>query len=124
MTGLFGILALILAAVGLYGVTAYSVERRTSEIGVRMALGANRVNVIRLVLHGAFLQILIGLAIGIPVSLTCSRLIAAQLYQVKGWDPLVLGGSVLALAACAFLASIIPAQRAASINPVTALRTE
>jgi predicted permease len=124
MTGLFGILALILAAVGLYGVTAYAVERRTSEIGVRMALGANRMNVIRLVLHGAFLQILIGLAIGIPVSLVCSRLIAAQLYQVKGWDPLVLGGSVLALGVCAFLASIIPARRAASISPVQALRTE
>jgi predicted permease len=124
MTGLFGILALILAAVGLYGVTAYTVERRTSEIGVRMALGANRINVMRLVLRGAFLQIMIGLAIGIPVSLACARLIAAQLYQVKGWDPLVLGGSVLALAACAFLASIIPAQRAASINPVKALRTE
>jgi ABC-type antimicrobial peptide transport system permease subunit len=121
---LFGILALILAAVGLYGVTAYTVERRTSEIGVRMALGANRINVMRLVLRGAFLQIMIGLAIGIPVSLACARLIAAQLYQVKGWDPLVLGGSVLALAACAFLASIIPAQRAASINPVKALRTE
>jgi ABC-type antimicrobial peptide transport system permease subunit len=124
MTGLFGVLALILAAVGLYGVTAYTVERRTSEIGVRMALGANRTNVVRLVLRGAFLQILIGLAIGIPLSLGCSRLIAAQLYQVKGWDPLVLGGSVLALGLCAFLASIIPAQRAASINPVQALRTE
>jgi ABC-type antimicrobial peptide transport system permease subunit len=124
MTGLFGVLALILAAVGLYGVTAYTVERRTSEIGVRMALGANRTNVVRLVLRGAFLQILIGLAIGIPLSLGCSRLIAAQLYQVKGWDPLVLGGSVLALGLCAFLASIIPAQRAASINPVKALRTE
>ena len=124
MTGLFGILALILAAVGLYGVTAYTVERRTSEIGVRMALGANRGNVIRLVLRGAFLQILIGLAVGIPISIGCSRLIAAQLYQVKGWDPLVLGGSVIALGVCAFFASIIPAQRAASINPVTALRTE
>jgi predicted permease len=124
MTGLFGILALILAAVGLYGVTAYTVERRTSEIGVRMALGANRMNVIRLVLRGAFLQIAIGLLIGIPVSIACSRLIAAQLYQVKGWDPLVLGGSVLALGVCAFVASIIPAQRAASINPVKALRTE
>jgi ABC-type antimicrobial peptide transport system permease subunit len=124
MTGLFGVLALILAAVGLYGVTAYTVERRTSEIGVRMALGANRANVVRLVLRGAFLQILIGLAIGIPLSLGCSRLIAAQLYQVKGWDPLVLGGSVLALGLWAFLASIIPAQRAASINPVKALRTE
>ena len=124
MTGLFGILALILAAVGLYGVTAYTVERRTSEIGVRMALGADKANVIRLVLRGAFAQIIIGLLIGIPVSIACSRLIAAQLYQVKGWDPLVLGGSILALGICAFVASIIPAQRAASINPVKALRTE
>ncbi|HEX6495543.1 MAG TPA: ABC transporter permease [Acidobacteriaceae bacterium] len=124
MTGLFGILALILAAVGLYGVTAYTVERRTSEIGVRMALGANRLNVIRLVLRGAFMQIFIGLLIGIPVSIACSKLISAQLYQVKGWDPLVLGGSILALTVCAFFASIIPAQRAASINPVKALRTE
>jgi predicted permease len=124
MTGLFGILALLLAAVGLYGVTSYTVERRTSEIGVRMALGANRIHVIRLVLRGAFLQILIGLLIGIPISIGCSRLISAQLYQVKGWDPLVLGGSILALSICAFFASIIPAQRAASINPVKALRTE
>ncbi len=124
MTGMFGILALILAAVGLYGVTAYAVERRTSEIGVRMALGANRSNVIRLVLRGAFLQILIGLAIGVPISIGCSRLIAAQLYQVKGWDPLVLAGSIAALGVSAFLASIIPAQRAASINPVNALRAE
>ena len=124
MTGLFGILALVLAAVGLYGVTAYTVERRTSEIGVRMALGADKANVIRLVLRGAFAQIVIGLLIGIPVSIACSHLIAAQLYQVKGWDPLVLGGSILALGICAFVASIIPAQRAASINPVKALRTE
>jgi ABC-type antimicrobial peptide transport system permease subunit len=124
MTGLFGILALILAAVGLYGVTAYTVERRTSEIGVRMALGADRGNVIRLVLRGAFLQVLIGLLIGIPASIGCSVLIAAQLYQVRGWDPLVLGGSVMALAVCALFASIIPAQRAASIDPVRALRTE
>ena len=124
MTGLFGFLALVLAAVGLYGVTAYAVERRTSEIGVRMALGANRGNVIRLVLRGAFLQILIGLAIGIPISIGCSRLIANQLYQVKGWDPLVLSVSILALGICAFMASIIPAQRAASINPVKALRAE
>jgi predicted permease len=124
MTGLFGVLALLLAAVGLYGVTAYTVERRTSEIGVRMALGADRMNVVRLVLRGAFLQILIGLLIGIPISIACSKLISAQLYQVKGWDPLVLGGSILALTVCAFFASIIPAQRAASINPVKALRTE
>jgi predicted permease len=124
MTGLFGILALLLAAVGLYGVTAYTVERRTSEIGIRMALGADKANVIRLVLRGAFAQILIGLLIGIPISIGCSRLIAAQLYQVKGWDPLVIGGSIIALGICAFIASIIPAQRAASINPVKALRME
>jgi ABC-type antimicrobial peptide transport system permease subunit len=110
--------------VGLYGVTAYTVERRTSEIGVRMALGADRGNVIRLVLRGAFLQVLIGLLIGIPASIGCSHLISAQLYQVRGWDPLVLGGSVMALAVCALFASIIPAQRAASIDPVKALRTE
>jgi ABC-type antimicrobial peptide transport system permease subunit len=124
LTGLFGILALILAAVGLYGVTAYAVERRTSEIGVRMALGADRGNVVRLVLRGAFLQILIGLFIGIPITIGCSKLIANQLYYVKGWDPIVLSGAIIALAACAFLASIVPARRAASINPVDALRTE
>jgi ABC-type antimicrobial peptide transport system permease subunit len=121
MTGLFGILALVLAAVGLYGVTAYAVERRTGEIGVRMALGANRSDVMRLVLRGAFLQILIGLAIGIPVAIGCSRLIAAQLYEVKGWDPLVLAGAILTLVTCAFFASIIPARRAASIQPGASL---
>jgi predicted permease len=124
MTGLFGILALVLAAVGLYGVTAYTVERRTSEIGVRMALGADRSNVVRLVLRGAFRQVLIGLALGIPISIACGHLMAAQLYQVKSWDPLVLAGSIGALGFCALVASVIPAQRAASINPVQALRTE
>jgi ABC-type antimicrobial peptide transport system permease subunit len=89
-----------------------------------MALGADRSSVIKLVLRGAFLQILIGLAIGIPISIACSRLISAQLYQVKGWDPLVLAGSIAALGVSAFLASIIPARRAASINPVNALRAE
>ncbi len=124
MTGLFGILALVLAAVGLYGVTAYTVERRTSEIGVRMALGADRSSVVRLVLRGAFRQVLIGLIIGIPISIACGHLLAAQLYQVKSWDPLVLAGSIVALGFCALVASVIPAQRAASINPVQALRSE
>jgi predicted permease len=124
LTGLFGILALILAAVGLYGVTVYGVERRTSEIGVRMALGADRTSVVRMVLRGAFLQVLLGLLIGIPASIGCARLIASQLYQVKGWDPVVLCGSVIALLLCALVASIVPARRAASINPVTALHAE
>jgi predicted permease len=124
MTGLFGVLALVLAAVGLYGVTAYTVERRTSEIGVRMALGADRSNVVRLVLGGAFRQVVIGLMAGIPISIACGHLIAAQLYQVKSWDPLVLATSIAALGFCALIASVIPAQRAASINPMQALRTE
>ena len=124
LTGLFGILALVLAAVGLYGVTAYGVERRTGEIGVRIALGANRAQVVAMVLRGAFTQILIGLAIGIPASIGCARLIASQLYQVNGWDPVALGGSVAALAFSALVASLVPARRAATINPVRALRAE
>jgi predicted permease len=124
MTGLFGLLALVLAAVGLYGVTAYTVARRTGEIGVRMALGADRPGIIRLVLRGAFLQVAIGLLIGIPVAIGGARLIAAQLYHVRGWDPLVLCASIVTLGLCALIASIIPAQRAASIDPVKALRTE
>lgn len=124
LTGLFGILALILAAVGLYGVTAYGVERRTGEIGVRIALGANRMQVVAMVMRGAFVQILIGLVIGIPASIACARLIASQLYEVKGWDPVVLCGSVAALALCALVASLVPARRAATINPVRALRAE
>jgi ABC-type antimicrobial peptide transport system permease subunit len=91
---------------------------------VRIALGANRSNVTRLVLRGAFLQVVIGLLIGIPIAIGCARLIAAQLYQVKGWDPTVLAGSILALGICALLASIIPARKAAAIDPVKALRAE
>lgn len=124
LTGLFGLLALILAGVGLYGVTAYGVERRTSEIGVRIAMGANRASVMGLVLKGAFLQIVVGLLIGVPASIGCARLIASKLYQVDGWDPVVLCGAVLALALCALIASLVPARKAATVNPVTALRVE
>jgi predicted permease len=124
MTGLFGIIALVLAAVGLYGVTAYNIERRTGEIGVRIAVGASRAGVVGIVMRGAFAQVGLGLLIGIPASIACARLIATQLYQVKGWDVGVLCASVIALALCALVASIIPAKRAASINPVIALRVE
>jgi predicted permease len=124
LTGLFGIIALILAAVGLYGVTAYTVERRTNEIGVRMALGADRLNVVRLVLRGAFVQIAFGLALGIPVSIAAGKLLSSQLYEVGSSDPLALSIAVVSLAACAFLATMIPARRAASIDPMQALRTE
>jgi predicted permease len=124
LAGLFGILALVLAAIGLYGVTTYTVARRTSEIGIRMALGADRMNVVKLVLRGAFTQVAIGLAIGIPVAMIAGRLMASKLYQVKSWDPIVLLAAIAALATAAFIASVIPAQRAASIEPVKALRTE
>ncbi len=124
LTELFGLLALILACVGLYGVTAYSVARRTNEIGIRMALGADRRNVLNLVLRTALIQLAIGLAIGIPAALASSRLIASQLYGVKTYDPMILGIAVCVLAGCAILAGLIPARRAASIEPMEALRTE
>jgi predicted permease len=124
LSSLFGILALLLAAIGLYGVTAYLVEQRTGEIGVRMALGANQKHILLLVLRGAFLQILIGLILGIPFAIGSGQLIAAQLYQVKSWDPLVLLVSIASLVLCAFVASIIPARRAAMVEPAHALRAE
>lgn len=124
LTTLFGLLALVLAAVGLYGITSYAVARRTSEIGLRMALGADRGTVLRLVLRGAFLQIAIGLAIGIPVALAGGRLMADQLFGVRAWDPTSVGIAVAVLSAAAALAGFIPARRAASIEPMEALRTE
>jgi predicted permease len=124
LTGLFGILALILASVGLYGVMSYFVARRTSEIGVRMALGATRSSVLALVLRGALWQILAGLGLGIPAALFAGHLMAGLLYGVGGYDPLALAGATLVLALCAAVAGFIPARRAASVEPMEALRTE
>jgi predicted permease len=124
LAGLFGIVALVLAAVGLYGVTAYTVAQRANEIGIRMALGADRPNVIRLVLGGAFKRVLVGLLLGLPLAVGAGRLISAQLYGVSSWDPLALTVAAGALAICSFLAAIIPANRAASISPMNALRIE
>ena len=124
LTLMFGILALVLASVGLYGITAYSVARRTPEIGVRMALGANRGSVVTMVMREAMMQAGIGLAIGIPVAWLCARFVQSQLYEVGGHDAVVLIGAVLALAFAAATAGLIPAQRAASTDPVKALRTE
>jgi len=124
LTELFGLLALILACVGLYGVTAYSVARRTGEIGIRMALGANRRSVLKLVLRGALLQLGLGLVIGIPVALAGGSLMASQLYGVKSHDPGILALAAAILAACALVAGFVPARRAASIDPMRALRTE
>jgi ABC-type antimicrobial peptide transport system permease subunit len=124
LAGLFGIVALLLAAVGLYGVTAYTVAQRTQEIGIRMALGADRVNVVRMVLAGASRRVLAGLILGVPLAIGAGRLISAQLYGVSSWDPLALGIAAAALAISAFFAAVIPARRAASISPMKALRTE
>jgi ABC-type antimicrobial peptide transport system permease subunit len=124
LAGLFGIVALMLAAVGLYGVTAFAVARRTNEIGIRMALGADRANVVQLVLWGASHRVLVGLLLGLPLAIGAGRLIAAELYGVSSWDPLALCVAASALAICAFFAALIPARRAASISPLEALRTE
>jgi len=124
LTMLFSALALLLATIGLYGVTAYSVERRTQEIGIRMALGAERTGVIAMVLRGALIQTMLGLAIGIPVALLCVKYVKSQLYEITTADAQVMTAAILALAVAACIAGIIPAQRAASIDPVRALRSE
>ncbi len=124
LTMLFGGLAFLLATIGLYGVNAYTVARRTSEIGIRMALGAERRNVVAMVMRGAMMQAGLGLIIGIPVALFCVRFVKSQLYDVTGTDFRVLAVAVCALAISACVAGLIPAQRAASTDPVKALRTE
>ena len=122
LTTLFGVLGLLLAAVGLYGVMAYSVEQRTSEIGVRMAMGADRSHVMKMVLRTAFLQIGIGLLIGIPTAIGAGKLMNDQLFGVKPWDPIMLALAAVMLGLAALLASVIPARRAAGVEPMVALR--
>ncbi len=124
LAGVFGIVALLLAAVGLYGVMAYSVTQRTNEIGVRMALGADRAGIVRLVLRGAFKRAAFGLLLGTPLAVGAGRLISSQLYGVSAWDPLALAIATGSLSVCAFFAAVIPARRAAFIEPMNALRIE
>jgi predicted permease len=124
LSSLFGILSLILASVGLYGVMSYFVARRTSEIGIRMALGATRGSVVTLVMRGIVWQVLIGLVLGIPASLYAGYLMKSLLYGVGSYDPWALAGAPLMLVLCAAAAGFIPARRAASIEPMQALRTE
>jgi len=124
LTSVFGLLALVLAAIGLYGVTSYSVAQRTSEIGIRMALGADRGGIVQMVLRSAFLQTGIGLAIGIPGAVIAGHFMASELYGVRPWDPVVLATTTLVLAAAAFVAAVVPARRAAGVEPMQALRVE
>src|SRR6202789_3182792 len=124
LTSLFGLLAHLLAAIGLYGVTSYTVVRRTAEIGIRMALGAARGRVIAMVMRGAMLQALAGLAIGAPVAMLCVRYVKSQLFEITSVNLTVMTGAIVTLGVAAAIAGIIPARRAASINPVQALRIE
>jgi macrolide transport system ATP-binding/permease protein len=124
LTSLFGLLALLLAAIGLYGVTAYTVVRRTPEIGIRMALGAARSRVIGTVMRGVMLQAVVGLAIGIPVAIFCVRYVKSQLYETTGVNLPVMAMAIGVLVLAAAIAGLIPAKRAASIDPVRALRIE
>jgi predicted permease len=119
-----GFLAAVLAAIGLYGVMAYVVARRTREIGIRMALGATRESIATLILREVVRMMAIGLAIGLAVALAADRLVASLLFGVQATDPLVFAGAVLLLALIALLAGGLPAHRAASVDPVVALRYE
>jgi macrolide transport system ATP-binding/permease protein len=124
LTSLFGALALLLATIGLYGVTAYTVVRRTPEIGIRMALGAERIRVIGMVMRGAMTQAAIGLVIGVPIAMLCVRYIKSQLYEITSVNASVMAVAIGVLIVAACVAGMIPARRAASIDPVKALRVE
>ena len=124
LAGLFGVVALILAGIGLYGVTAYAVAQRKNEIGIRMALGAGRTRIVGMVLRATSVRVLVGLALGVPLAIGAGRLISSRLYGVASWDPAALGVAAAALAACALVAAAIPARRAAGISVIEALRVE
>src|SRR5207248_4654756 len=124
LLGVFAGVALLLASIGIYGAVAYTVEQRTGEIGVRMALGAQTQDVLRLIVNQGMRPVIIGLAVGIAAAFALGRLITAQLYQVSAHNPALLGGATILLAATALLACLLPARRATLVDPVQALRTE
>ncbi len=124
LAGLFGVVSLVLAAIGLYGLTSYSVAQRTNEFGIRAALGAGRDRIVRLVLRSAFLKVAVGLVLGVPLAVGAGRLLASRLYGVTFWDPLSLSSAAGLLLLCALIAALVPALRAAAIPPMRALRSE
>jgi len=124
LTSLFGVTALLLASIGLYGVTSYSVARRSKEIGIRVALGAERLSIVKMVLCSAYALVAIGLVFGIPLSVGLGRIVASRLYGIVWYNPAILAAAAIVLALCAFAATVIPARRAASVDPVQTLRGE
>jgi putative ABC transport system permease protein len=124
LLGIFAGVALLLATVGIYGAVAYTVEQRTGEIGVRMALGAQTADVLRLVIKQGMTPVMIGLAVGLAAALSLGRLLTAQLYEVSAQNPALLGLTSATLAIVALFACLIPARRASLINPIEALRME
>jgi putative ABC transport system permease protein len=124
LLGIFAGVALLLASIGIYGAVAYTVQQRTGEIGVRMALGAQTRDVLGLVVNQGMKPVLIGLCIGIGSAFALGRFIASQLYQVSAHNPALLVGSTLLLATTALIACLLPARRAAHVDPIQALRTE
>ncbi|HEX4167820.1 MAG TPA: ABC transporter permease, partial [Bryobacteraceae bacterium] len=124
LTSFFGLLSLVLSSIGLYGVTAYNAGRRTNEIGVRMALGADRGRVLALVLRGAFALIVLGLFMGLPLTFAAAKFLGSQLYGMDPYDPVVTSVALAALGLSALVASVIPALRASRISPLEALRAD
>jgi putative ABC transport system permease protein len=124
LSGFFGFLAVVLATIGLYGVISYTVARRTNEIGIRVALGAQRGHVIRMIMREAGLMLAIGIAVGGVLALLAARTAASLLYGLKPHDPVTLTIAVVALSAVAAAASFLPAHRAAGLDPMVALREE
>ncbi len=124
LSGFFGILALLLTAAGLYGVMSYAMSRRTNEIGLRMALGADRSDVVRMVLRETLALMAAGFAIGLPAAFVTTRLTASTLVGVSATDPTIVGGAILVMLCVGAYAGFIPAMRAARVDPVTALRQE
>jgi len=124
LLGVFACIALLLAVVGIYGAVAYTVEQRTGEIGVRMALGAQTQDVLRLVVRQGMNPVILGLIIGLAGTFAVGRLLTAQLYQISPYNPLLLGATAFVLVLAALLACLIPARRAAHVDPIQALRTE
>jgi ABC-type antimicrobial peptide transport system permease subunit len=120
----FGVLALVVACVGLYGLLACSVARRTREIGIRLALGAQRTQVVAQVLRGAALLVVIGIAAGLPAAWAASRWIASMLFELQPTDPATIAAAIALLATAAHVAAYVPAHRAARVEPLTALRHE